>query len=101
MGRSELWRRTTRDPCVRLRRGTLTGDEATVIAGLPVTTVKCTVLNLLADYVDGGHIGDVIADVLRHNAVDLDPLIAQVGTYAAKYGIRDRNGRALLTSLLS
>ncbi|MGQ0778541.1 MAG: hypothetical protein ACT4NY_29710 [Pseudonocardiales bacterium] len=42
----------------------------------------------------------MIADALRRNAVDLDTLSAQAGTYAAKYGIRGRNGRALLTSLL-
>lgn len=94
-------RRTTRDPHVRLRRGTLTGDEVTVIDGLPVTTVERTVLDLLADHVDGGHVGDMIADALRRNAVDLDMLSAQAGTYAAKYGIRGRDGRALLTNLLS
>lgn len=94
-------RRTTRDPHVRLRRGTLTDDEVTVIDGLPVTTVKRTVLDLLADHVDGGHVGDVIADALRRNDVDLDTLAAQAGTHAAKYGIRGRDGGALLTSLLS
>ncbi|MGH3932114.1 MAG: type IV toxin-antitoxin system AbiEi family antitoxin domain-containing protein, partial [Pseudonocardiaceae bacterium] len=43
-------RRTTRDPRVHLRRGTLTADEVIVIDGLPVTTAERTVLDLLADH---------------------------------------------------
>ncbi|MPY79992.1 MAG: hypothetical protein GEV04_16345, partial [Actinophytocola sp.] len=50
-------RRTTRDPQVRLRRAALTPSEVTVIDGLPVTTVERTILDLLADHIDGGHVG--------------------------------------------
>lgn len=93
-------RRTTRDPRVRLRRGTLTPNDVTVIDGLPVTTVERTILDLLADHVDGGHAGDVIADALRRNDLDLDQLAGKATSHAAKYGVRGRDGRALLNTLL-
>ncbi|MCA1677405.1 MAG: type IV toxin-antitoxin system AbiEi family antitoxin domain-containing protein, partial [Actinobacteria bacterium] len=85
-------RRTTRDPHVRLRRGALTPDEVTVVDGLPVTTVERTILDLLADHVDGGHVGDVIADAMRRNDIDLDTLATKADPHAAKYDIRGRDG---------
>lgn len=94
-------RRTTREPHVRLRRGTLTQHEVITIDGLPVTTIERTVLDLLGDHTDGGHVGDVIADALRRNDIDLDALAAKVGEHAPKYGIRGRDGHALLQHLLA
>ncbi len=94
-------RRTTRDPHVRLRRSTLQTSDVTVIDGLPITTVERTILDLLADHSDGGHVGDVIADALRSNTVDLDQLAPKAGTHAAKYGVRGRDGHALLDHLLN
>lgn len=94
-------RRTTRDPHVRLRRGTLTPDDVTVVDGLPVTTVERTILDLLADHTDGGHVGDVVADALRRNDIDIDQLGEKAGVHATKYGIRGRDGHALLRTLLA
>lgn len=94
-------RRTTREPHVRLRRGTLTPPEVTVIDGLPVTTIERTILDLLAERTDGGHVGDVIADALRRNDLDLEALAAKAGVHAAKYGVRGRDGHALLRHLLA
>jgi hypothetical protein len=85
---------------VRLRRGTLTPAEITVVDGLPVTTVERTILDLLADHTDGGHVGDMIADAARRGVIDPDTLAAKSGAHAAKYGIRRRDGHALLTALL-
>ena len=94
-------RRTTRDPHVRLRRGVLTDSDVTVVDGLPVTTVERTIGDLLADHVDGGHVGDVIADALAQGAVDLDTLATHASPHADKYGIRGRDGHALVSNLLN
>lgn len=94
-------RRTTREPHVRLRRGTLTPRDVTVVDGLPITTIERTILDLLADHTDGGHVGDVIADALRRDDIHLDALAAKAGVHAAKYGVRGRNGHALVQNLLT
>lgn len=95
-------RRATRDPGVRLRRAELGELDVTRIEGLPVTTAERTVLDLLADHVDGEHVGNVLADATRRDLVDLDRLAERVAPYARAYGItRGRNrGRALLGHLL-
>lgn len=92
-------RRTTRLPGVRLRRSALTEDEVTIVDGLPVTTVARTIIDLLADKVDGGHIGGVIADALRRELVDPDVLARQADSYARAYGQPD--GTRLIDHLLN
>ncbi len=92
-------RRTTRDAHMHLRRGRLAPDEVTRLDGLPVTTVERTVVDLLADHVDGGHIGDVIADANQQGVLDVDKLAAQAEPFAIRYGVRGRDGQALLSSL--
>lgn len=94
-------RRTTRDPHVRLRRGALTLEDITAIDGLPVTTVERTILDLLADHTDGGHVGDLIADALRRGNVELDHLADRASVHAAKYGVHRKDGKALLHTLLA
>jgi predicted transcriptional regulator of viral defense system len=96
-------RRTSRDPNVRLRIARLTDDEVTSVDGLPVTTVERTIVDLLADHADGGHVGDVIADAHRRNLVDLPALSKRVMRFATAYGIRDGGsgrGMKLIRQLL-
>ena len=95
-------RRTTRDPDVKLRVGVLEPGDVTLVDGLPTTTPTRTVLDLLADHVDGGHIGDVLADARDRGLVDLDALADRAVPHAARYGVKpgaDR-GRRLLNYLL-
>jgi len=96
-------RRTSRDPNVRLRIAQLTDDEVTSVDGLPVTTVERTIVDLLADHTDGGHVGDVLADAHRRNLVDLSALSKRVVRFATAYGIRGRGsnrGMKLIKRLL-
>jgi len=95
-------RRTTRDPGVWLRTGRLTKADVTRIDGLPVTTVDRTIVDLLADRTDGGHVGEVLAEAHRHNLVDLNKLARKVAPHAVAYGIHggpDR-GAKLISHLL-
>lgn len=93
-------RRATRDTQVRFHVAQLEGGDVTTVEGLPVTTAERTVVDLLAARVDGGHVGDVLADALRRNQVQLDELAPRVAGYAARYGVRGRDGRQLLDDLL-
>jgi hypothetical protein len=93
-------RRVTREPGVRMRLAALTEDEVTLVDGLPVTTVERTILDLLGDHLDGGHIGQVIYDTLVAGQVDPKRLIAGMGGFARRYGIAGKDGRALLEDLL-
>ena len=96
-------RRTTRDNAVRLRRGTLTDSDVARVDGLPVTTAERTVLDLLADHTDGGHVADVLAAALRRNLVDIDGLGDRADAFAGRYGITGgaHRGRRLLDRLLA
>jgi predicted transcriptional regulator of viral defense system len=95
-------RRTSREPNVRLRIATLTDSDVTTVAGLPVTTVERTIVDLLADHTDGGHMGDVIAEAHGRNLVDLSALAQRVAPFASAYGVRDGadRGRELIARLL-
>lgn len=93
-------RRTTRDPDTRLRVGRLPDDDVTLVDGLPVTTVERTVLDLIADHVDGGHAGQVIHQAARRGLLDLDRLAPRLGDYCRRYGVRGRDGHALIDNLL-
>jgi predicted transcriptional regulator of viral defense system len=95
-------RRTTRDRGVRLRLGSLSPGDVERVDGLPVTTAERTVLDLLADHMDGGHIGGVLADALRRRLVDLDRLADHAQRYAARYGVTSgpHRGRQLLDQFL-
>lgn len=92
-------RRTTREPNVHLRRGQLSADDTTRLDGLPVTTIERTIVDLLADHIDGGHVGDVIADAYQQNVLDVDALASRITPYAVPYGVRGQDGSALLDAL--
>lgn len=93
-------RRTTREPGVRLlTRPDLTEKDITFVSGLPVTTPERTILDLLQDHADGGHIGRVIADADRQGLVDVDALGPKADGFAARYGMPEASGRELLSEL--
>jgi predicted transcriptional regulator of viral defense system len=93
-------RRASRDSEIRFHLDQLDSGDVTTVDGLPVTTAERTIIDLLAARVDGGHVGDVLADALRRNLVQLDTLTPRVGGYAARYGVRGQDGKQLLASLL-
>lgn len=94
-------RLTTRDPWVVLHqhRGPLPEREITVVDGLPVTTVERTVLDLLRDRADAGHVGGVIADAENRGLLDLDTLARKVQVFARHYAMPEATGAELLSAL--
>lgn len=95
-------RRTTREPGVRLlTRSDLTERDVSFVSGLPVTTPERTILDLLHDHADGGHVGRVIADADRRDLVDIDKLGPRADGLGVRYGMPDASGRELLSELVS
>lgn len=95
-------RRRTSVAYVRLRvRTDLTADQVTVVGGLPVTTPARTILDLLRDGADGGHIGGVVADAAHRGLIDLGRLAARVESFAPRYALTGATGLDLLTTLMA
>jgi hypothetical protein len=94
-------RLTTREPWVKLHRhdGPLPAEDVTNVDGMPVTTVNRTVLDLLRDGADAGHIGGVIADAERRGLLDIEALAEQAGQYANRYAMAEASGGELLSTL--
>lgn len=94
-------RRTTRESDVRLRRRVLDEADVTLVDGLPITTVERTIVDHLDDHVDGGHVGQMIYHAVRAELVAVDSLAARIGDYNPRYGVKGRDGRALIDYLLA
>lgn len=94
-------RRVTREQDVSPRRADLTEGDVELVDGLPVTTVPRTIVDHMADHIDGGHLGTMIYHAARRGMVDLDELAERVGTYARRYGLRRGDGRGLIEYLLA
>lgn len=93
-------RRRTTAPHVRIRvRADLTPDLVAVVDGLPVTTPARTIVDLLRDGADGGHVGGVIADAERRGLIDSERLARAVARFAPRYGMAGDTGLDLLTTL--
>ncbi len=94
-------RLTTREPWVVLHRhdGPLKADEITVVDGLPVTSAERTVLDLLRDGADGGHIGGVVADAEHRGLLDMAALAAKAERYTERYAMPKASGAELLSAL--
>ncbi|NMH97381.1 transcriptional regulator [Pseudonocardia sp. K10HN5] len=93
-------RKQTRRADLRLHRGALPEGDVTLHRGLPVTTPARTIVDLLADGHDGGHVAGVLADAVRARQVDLDELGGRLAPFAARFGLARRDGEALLRHLL-
>lgn len=94
-------RLTTREPWVILHRndGPLPSEEITVVDGLPVTTVQRTIVDLLHEGADGGHVGGVIADAEHRGLLDMALLAEQAEPFTARYGMPHAPGDELLAAL--
>jgi len=94
-------RRQSRRPDVRLHRGKLNEGEWITLRGLPVTRPHRIAADLLADREDPEAVGHVVADALR-DVYDYPGSVAgAIAPYAARFGLRRRDGLALLGWLLA
>ncbi|MGW9460878.1 type IV toxin-antitoxin system AbiEi family antitoxin domain-containing protein [Streptomyces globisporus] len=80
-------RRTTTDPFVHLRTVQLEPDDITLVQGLPVTTARRTILDLLRTKADGGHVGGVIADAEHLDLIEIQDLQDAAQPFARNYGL--------------
>lgn len=95
-------RRVTKDPSVRLRVAALESAEITLVDGLPVTTPRRTILDLLTAKADGGHVGGVIAEAERRDLVSTADLAPEVARFARRYGMpRNSDGMSLIDHLVA
>lgn len=95
-------RRRLAMPFLRLQvRSALSAHEVTVVDGLPVTTVERTVIDLMRDGADGGHVGGVIADAERRGLIDPERLAPAVARFAARYAMPGADGLDLLDVLVA
>ncbi|MFH8886756.1 type IV toxin-antitoxin system AbiEi family antitoxin domain-containing protein [Streptomyces californicus] len=94
-------RRTTTEPFVHLRTAQLEPDDITLVEGLPVTTARRTILDLLRSKTDGGHLGGVIADAERLDLIDIQDLQESAQPFARTYGLpAQATGQELLEHLV-
>ncbi|GAA1228888.1 hypothetical protein GCM10009676_09190 [Prauserella halophila] len=93
-------RRSLRDPSVQVRRRQLTEQDVTLIDGLPTTTPLRTVQDLLDDHSDGSHLATIIRQGVQTGVLEPGGLVANVGAYARRYDIGNRDGERLVDYLL-
>ncbi len=93
-------RRQSRRPDVRLHQREVADSEWISLRGLPVTRPARIAADLLADREDPGAVGHVIADAIR-GVYDYPGTFADaLAPHASKFGLRRRDGIALLGWLL-
>lgn len=93
-------RKQTRRSELRLHRTRLVDDDVTLHEGLPVTTVARTIVDLVGDGHDGGHVAGVLADAVRARRVDPGRLAPRLAPFAARFGLPRHDGHALVAHLL-
>jgi predicted transcriptional regulator of viral defense system len=93
-------RRQSRRNDVRLHRLSLAADDWEPVAGLPVTRPHRIVADLLADGHDLGAVAEIAASALRDGRSTPDILAETLSGFAARYGLHDGDGDALLAWLL-
>ncbi|MFD7161375.1 type IV toxin-antitoxin system AbiEi family antitoxin domain-containing protein [Kribbella sp. NPDC059898] len=96
-------RRQSRRPDVRLhtRSAPIDPRSWSRVAGLPVTTIMATIVDLAAANIDGGHLAGIVRDAVATAVVDIDDLSAALAPYAHRYNATLGNGRALVERLVS
>ncbi len=94
-------RRVTREPFVKLHIAALEPEDVVTVDGLPVTTVTRTVVDLLRQHTDGGHVGGVIAEADRRELVSAQSLAPHVARFAKRYGLPQNDGIALVEHLVA
>ncbi|PPH53123.1 type IV toxin-antitoxin system AbiEi family antitoxin domain-containing protein [Rathayibacter sp. AY1E2] len=93
-------RRQSKRLDIRYRHRPLTPGDVTVRAGLPTTTIDRTIADLLSDHEDVSLVAAVLADAVRHSAVDLERLTTLLEPLAARHGYLKNDGAGLLQRLL-
>ncbi|WP_167726531.1 type IV toxin-antitoxin system AbiEi family antitoxin domain-containing protein [Cryobacterium sp. TMT3-29-2] len=93
-------RRQTQRTDIAYSRCQLDSRDVVVVGGLPVTSIECTVADLVDKIGDLSLVGDVLADATRgKRAVDLEHLGLLLTPFAARYGHPRGDGPALLEQL--
>lgn len=93
-------RRQTQRPDIRYHQRSLTDREATISAGLPVTTVERTIADLVEVRTDLSLVADVLRDATRKTTVDTAVLARLLAPLAARHDLRSGDGKGLLQRLL-
>jgi predicted transcriptional regulator of viral defense system len=93
------WQTRRRD--VRVHRGAVPSSERIVLKGLPVTRAGRMIADLLADHVEPAAVARITAEIIE-NAYDYPRVVAEkIAPFAASFGLRQRDGIALLEHLLN
>jgi hypothetical protein len=93
-------RRQTRRLDVRLHRGRVPDGQRLLLDGLPTTSARQMIADLLDDHVEPASVAQITAEVV-HRVLDYPNTIAEcVAPSAARYGFRRGDGVALLDHLL-
>lgn len=82
-------RKQSRHYDLRFVRKVLAKKDVTVVNGLPVTTVECTVKDLAEQGLDGGHLADVINAALQRSLLTPEQLLEALSGSAQRYGYAD------------
>lgn len=85
-------RQQTRRTDVRIRRGRLEPGECARVKGMTVTSPARTIADLAADAIDGGHLGQIIADAIHRELVDRARVEDVLKPHLVRYGIRSARG---------
>jgi predicted transcriptional regulator of viral defense system len=93
-------RRQSRRPDVRLHHRQVVDGEWISLRGLPVTRPSRIAADLLADREDPEAVAHVVADAIRGAYDDPGALADALAPHAAKFGLRQQEGIALLRWLL-
>ncbi|MBK7822869.1 MAG: hypothetical protein IPJ61_17855 [Tessaracoccus sp.] len=93
-------RRQTQRPDVHYRTRVLPEQDVTIRDGLPVTTRKRTIADLVEDRQDLSLIGDALRDAAGQSRLDSDRLAELLSPLAERSGHKKGDGGALLNELL-
>ena len=92
-------RRRSRREGTRFKVREVESRDATLIQGLPVTTLERTIADLTNDGHDLSHVADAMSDALRQTELDDDRLAALLGPSARRRGFASGDGGSLLQKL--
>lgn len=94
-------RRQTRRSDLRLHRGEVPAGQRPLVDGLPTTRPARLIGDLLGDDIDPDSVAQITVEVLDR-VLENPRLVAEsLEPYASKFGLRERDGAALLDHLLS
>jgi hypothetical protein len=93
-------RRQSRRPDVRLHQRHVVDGEWTSLRGLPVTQPSRIAADLLSDREDPEAVAHIVADAIRGGYDSPGTFADAFAPHAAKFGLRRRDGIALLRWLL-